>query len=148
MKVYVGKATDSQGNIKQAKIISELNKAFYDEDGEEKSTEKIEYLFHTNGFEWLKSSGGKIVPDAVTVAGCYIGRAEIDGTTVVGRVDLKWKQLIASYYGKILNLSEYDVLVFKPSSKLAKETRKKNSFSMRSRCEKKIFISLFFSFLR
>lgn len=116
MKVYVGKAVDSTGNTVPAKIVPELNKSFYDDNGEEVSTDSIEYLFHTDGYEWLKSSGGVIVPDAVTVSGYYIGRAEVDGTTVVGKIDLKSKQLLASYYGKIVNLSNYDVLVFKPQT--------------------------------
>jgi Protein of unknown function (DUF3421) len=100
-----------------AKIIPESEKSFYEEAGDEKTCDKVEYLFHNEGYEWRKSSGGATVDDAVTVSDSYVGRAEVDGTTVVGRVDPKSKQLVASYYGKILSLSDYDVLVFKPSSK-------------------------------
>lgn len=112
----MGKVVDASGKIVPAKIVPEANKAFFEENGEEKSSENIEYLFHTEGYSWLKSSDGATVPDAVLVGNNYIGRADVDGTTVVGKVDTATKQLIASYYGKIVNLSNYDVLVFKPSS--------------------------------
>ncbi|CAG9800939.1 unnamed protein product [Chironomus riparius] len=114
--VYVGKVQDEEGNFIPAKIVPEENKIFFEQGGEEKDSERMEYLFHNEGYEWLKSSNGRAVPDAVLLSNNYIGRAEIDGTTVVGRVDLESKQLIASYYGKILNLSDYDVLVFKPQT--------------------------------
>lgn len=92
--------------------------AFYEEGGEEKSSsETVDFLLHTEGYSWLKSSNGTTVPDAVLVGNSYIGRSDVDGTTVVGKIDLETKQLIASYYGKVINLSNYDVLVFKPSSK-------------------------------
>lgn len=116
-KVYVGKAVDGSGNFVPAKLIPESNACFFEEGGEEKTSDKIEFLFHTEGYSWLKSGNGATVPDAVSVGNSYVGRAEIDGTTVVGKVDPQSKQLIASYYGKIVNLANYDVLVFKPSSK-------------------------------
>jgi hypothetical protein len=128
-RVYVGKVTDELGNFVPARIVPELNRSFYDENGEEKSSENIEYLFHNEGYEWWRSSGGKIVPEAVTVSGYYVGRAVIDETTIIGRIDLKAKKMIASHNGNVLNLSEYDVLVFKPSSKpLSSHTKKKNFF--------------------
>lgn len=99
-----------------AKIVPEFNKTFYEADGDEKASDNIEYLFHNEGFEWLRSSDGKVVPEAVSLSDFYVGRSEIDGTTVVGRVDLNQKKLIASYYGKTVSLSEYDVLVFKPQT--------------------------------
>lgn len=117
-KVYVGKAVDGSGNFVPAKLIPESNACFFEEGGEEKKTsDKVEFLFHTEDYSWLKSSNGANVPDAVSVGNNYVGRAEIDGTTVVGKVDPVTKQLVASYYGKIVNLENYDVLVFKPTSK-------------------------------
>jgi len=86
----------------------------------------MEYLSSNEGYEWLKSSNGKAVSDAVLLSENYIGRAEIGGTTIVRRVDLKTKQLVASYYGKILNLSDYDVLVFKPQKSKFKRYHKIN----------------------
>jgi hypothetical protein len=99
-----------------ARIIPESKKAFYEENGEEKTTDRILYLLHEEGFSWLKSSDGETISDAVLVGDGYIGRANVEGTTVIGKVDLNTKQLIASYYGKIINLVNYDVLVFNPSS--------------------------------
>lgn len=108
---------DSAGHFVPARIVPESNSCFFEENGEEKKTDKIEFLFHTEGYSWLKSSNGVNVPDAVIVDDNYVGRAEVDGTTVIGKVDPKTKQLVASYYGKVVNLPNYDVLVFKPSSK-------------------------------
>jgi predicted nucleic acid-binding Zn-ribbon protein len=136
-KVYVGKAVDSTGNTVPAKLIPESNACFFEEGGVEKNSDKIEFLFHNEGYSWLKSGNGATVPDAVSVGSTYVGRAEIDGTTVVGKVDPETKQLVASYYGKIVNLDNYDVLVFKPSNKthfqqmVTKEVRE-TSFNSRS----------------
>jgi hypothetical protein len=115
-KVYVGKAVDEAGKSVPAKIVPEFNKTFFEEAGDEKSSDNIEYLFHNEGYEWLRSSGGKTVPDAVMLSDYYVGRGEIDGTTVVGRVDMKEEKLIASCYGKTVKLADYDVLTFKPET--------------------------------
>lgn len=66
-KVYVGRVIDSSGNLVPAKIVPESKKSFYEEAGEEKSSDNIEYLFHTEGYSWLKSSNGATVSDAVLV---------------------------------------------------------------------------------
>ncbi|KAG5679322.1 hypothetical protein PVAND_008895 [Polypedilum vanderplanki] len=137
-KVYVGRAVDENGNPVPAKIIPEFNKTFYEENGNEKSTDNIEYLFHNEGYEWLRSSNGKVVPDAVNLNDYYVGRAEIDGTTVVGKVDLKEKKLFASYNGKTVSLSDYDVLTFKPQTNKTRfqssvsQERYQNSVNIRS----------------
>lgn len=113
-KVYVGKISDN-GNEIPAKILPSLKSSLYENSGNELSTNQIEYLLHSDGYEWLKSSDGNIVPDAVTVSNFYVGRAVHNGNTVIGRVDLESKQLIASFEGNALYLPNYDVLVFKPT---------------------------------
>lgn len=82
----------------------------------------MEYILCNDGYEWLKSSNGQSVADAVILSGNYVGRAEVGGTTVVGKVDLKSKQLVALFDGKSLNLKDYEVLVSRPQ--LSKLIRK------------------------
>lgn len=113
-KVYVGRVTDASGNFLPAKIIPDYKQSFYEGNGAEQSSDKIEFLSNSEGYEWVKSSGGASVPDAVTISGFYVGRGVYNGNTVVGRVDLNTKNLVATWGGNALNLPEYEVLVFKP----------------------------------
>ncbi|XP_037043717.1 uncharacterized protein LOC119079748 isoform X1 [Bradysia coprophila] len=113
-KVYVGRVTDASGNFLPAKIVPELKHSYYEANGQEQFSDKIEFLSNSEGYEWIKSSGGVAVPDAVTISGFYVGRGAFNGNVVVGRVDLNSKNLVATFGGNALNLPEYDVLVFKP----------------------------------
>lgn len=106
--------TDASGNFLPAKIVPEFKQSFYEGNGLEQSTDKIEFLSNSDGYEWIKSSGGVAVPDAVTIGGFYVGRGVYNGSVVVGRVDLNSKNLVATWGGNALNLPEYDVLIFKP----------------------------------
>lgn len=113
-RVFVGRVTDASGNFLPAKIIPEFKQSYYESNGQEQSSDNIEFLSNSDGYEWIKSSGGVAVPDAVTISGFYVGRGVHNGNTVVGRVDLNSKNLVATWGGNALNLPEYDVLVFKP----------------------------------
>jgi len=113
-KVYVGRVVDASGNFLPAKIIPQFKQSYYEGNGLEQSSDKIEFLSNSDGYEWIKSSGGVPVPDAVTISGFYVGRGVHNGNVVVGRVDLNTKNLVATFGGNALNLPEYDVLIFKP----------------------------------
>ncbi|KAJ6644030.1 Peripheral-type benzodiazepine receptor-associated protein 1 [Pseudolycoriella hygida] len=113
-KVYVGRVTDASGKFLPAKIVPDFKQSFYEGNGVEQSSDKIEFLSNSEGYEWIKSSGGVPVTDAVTIGEFYVGRGVYNGGTVVGRVDLNAKTLVATWGGNALNLPEYDVLVFKP----------------------------------
>lgn len=119
-KVYVGRVTDASGNFLPAKIIPDFKQSFYEGNGVEQSSDKIEFLSDSEGYDWIKSSGGVPVTDAVTISGFYVGRGLFNGNAVVGRVDLNTKNLVATYGGNALNLPEYDVLIFKPQGRLKK----------------------------
>lgn len=112
-KVYVGRVADASGNFIPAKIIPEINQSFFESEGREQQSDKIEFLTNSTDYEWIKSSGGAAVPSAVTIGGFLVGRGVWNGNAVVGRVDLNAKQLVATYGGKVINLSEYDVLALK-----------------------------------
>jgi hypothetical protein len=111
-KVYVGRAKDTFGNFVPAKIMPDLKTSFFERDGREISTETIEYLAGGD-YDWIKSSSGITVPEAIRISGYYVGRGLWNGNVVVGRIDLNSKQLIASYRGNPIKLSEYDVLTMK-----------------------------------
>lgn len=108
--------TDASGTILPAKIIPDFKLSYYEGNGQEQSTDKIEFLSNSDGYEWVRSSNGVAVPDAVTISGYYVGRGIHNGSVVVGRVDLNSKNLVATWGGNALNLLDYDVLVFKPQS--------------------------------
>jgi chromosome segregation ATPase len=113
-KVYVGRVADASGNFLPAKIIPQFKQSYFEGEGREQSTEKIEFLSNSTDYEWIKSAGGAAVTGAVTIGGFYVGRSNWNGNVVVGRVDLNAKQLVATFGGNALNLPEYDVLIFKP----------------------------------
>lgn len=104
---------DASGNFIPAKIVPEFKQSYYEGEGVEQSTDKIEFLSNSTDYEWIKSSGGESVTSAVTIGGFYVGRGLWNGNVVVGRVDLNSKQLVATYGGNVINLWEYDVLTFK-----------------------------------
>lgn len=105
--------TDASGNFIPAKIVPEHKQSFYEGAGREQSSDKIEFLSNSQDYDWVKSTGGAPVPNAVTISGFYVGRGVHDGSVVVGRVDLNTKNLVTTWGGNALNLPEYDVLTFK-----------------------------------
>lgn len=105
--------TDASGNFIPAKIIPDYKQSFYEGEGKEQSSDKIEFLANSEDYEWVQSGGGAVVPNAVTISGFYVGRGVSNGNVVVGRVDLSSKNLVATWGGNALNLTEYDVLTFK-----------------------------------
>jgi len=126
-KVYVGRVADASGNFIPAKIIPEFKQSFFEGEGREQSTDKIEFLSNSTDYEWIKSAGGVPVTGAVTLGGFYVGRGIYNGNIVVGRVDLNSKQLVSTYGGNALNLPEYDVLTFKPTDNATLQQNISNS---------------------
>lgn len=116
-KVFVGRVTDAFGNFLPATIVPEFKQSYYASNGREQSSDKIEFLSNSDGYDWVKSSGGIAVPEAVTCSGYYVGRGIYNGNVVVGRVDLNSKHLVATWGGNALTLPEYDVLIFKQQGK-------------------------------
>ncbi|KAJ6647135.1 Peripheral-type benzodiazepine receptor-associated protein 1 [Pseudolycoriella hygida] len=111
-KVFVGRAVDVFGNYVPVKFVPEVKRAFYEVDGREESTDKIEYL--SGDYEWVNSSSGASTSNAVVVNGFHIGRGVFNGNVVVGRIDFsKSNQLLATYGGYSINLSDYELLVTK-----------------------------------
>jgi hypothetical protein len=115
-KVYVGRTYDKDGNFVIAKIVPAIEKSFYAFNGAEESGIELEILDNTANCHWVKSDG-KVVEDAATVNGFYIGRALYNGNIVVGRVDVGKRELIGTYDGSTFNLPSYDVLIYKATGK-------------------------------
>lgn len=111
-KVFVGRTFDKDGNLVIAKVIPALQSSFYAFNGVEAESDELEILENAANCHWVKSDG-KLVEDAAVVNGFYIGRALFNGNIVVGRVDMKKKELIGSYGGSTFNLPSYDVLIYK-----------------------------------
>lgn len=116
-KIYVGRVATSSGNFIPAKIVPQTKESFFEREGREERSQQFEYLSNSNNYDWIKSSGGASVDNAVTIGGFYVGRGVWNGNIVVGRVDLKTKQLISSIDGNVLTLTEYDVLTVKSQGK-------------------------------
>ena len=100
-----------------SKIIPAVKKSLYAFNGVEEEGIELEILDNTANCHWVKSDGKKI-EDAAVVNGFYIGRALYNGNIVVGRVDMKKKELIGTYNGKAFNLPSFDVLICKSKGEL------------------------------
>lgn len=119
-KVYVGRTLDRDGNFVPAKVVPAIETAFYAFNDVEESSDEVEFLDDAVDFHWVRSDG-QAIADAAIVSGFYIGRALYNGNIVVGRVDLKTKQLIGSYGGVTFSLPTYDVLIYKAKGKRLQE---------------------------
>lgn len=117
-KIYLGYVRDETGNLVPAKIIPSENKSFYEKNGEIKCIDKVENIFSSEEYELYKSSSENAFKNAVVLFDNFVGCADIDGEIVVGNIDQNSKKLVVNYNGKVLNLSDFNVLVAKnPSSK-------------------------------
>ncbi|KAL7051084.1 hypothetical protein ACKWTF_004327 [Chironomus riparius] len=119
-EIYIGKVQLESGEFIPAKIIPAQHKITYEENGVEKSAEKMECLIQTEGYEWIKLSADQKISELIPVSDFTLGRAVIDGNISIGKIDPVINELVVYRNGEEIKLKEFDYLVSKPKTQAGK----------------------------
>jgi len=119
-EIYIGKVQLESGEFVPAKMIPAQHKIIYEENGVEKSAEKMDCLIQTDGYEWVKLSVDQKISELIPVSDFTIGRAVIDGNILIGKIDQVMSELTVYRNGEEMKLKEFEYLVSKPRADTGK----------------------------
>ena len=108
------------GEFVPAKIIPAQHKISYEENGVEKSAEKMECLIQTEGYEWVKLSVDQKISEIISGSDFTLGRTVIDGNILIGKIDPVMNELTVYRNGEEIKLKEFDYLVSKSTTSVGK----------------------------
>lgn len=116
--IYVGRAYDN-GDLIPGKIVPSHGVLYVPYGGEEHSHSNYEYLVRPTygSLDWVPAADG-VIPSGAVLAGntsagegLFVGRANYEGSWVIGKVQRSHQVLYVPFGGKEVAISDYELLV-------------------------------------